>query len=58
VRADLMRLLHRARIVVTPDMEAAAIDDVEGDLLDALLLTLDPLQWVPPSEARVEAWIY
>ena len=58
VRADLMRLMHRERIVVTPDMEAAAIDDVEGDLLDALLLTLDPLQWVPPSEARVEAWIY
>ncbi|MCE2874712.1 MAG: hypothetical protein LW625_03615 [Planctomycetaceae bacterium] len=58
VRADLMRLMYRERIVVTPDMEAAAIDDVEGDLLDALLLTLDPLQWVPPSEARVEAWIY
>jgi hypothetical protein len=57
VRADLMRRMYRERIVVTTDMEAAAIDDVEGDLLDALLLTLDPLQWVPPSEARVEALV-
>jgi hypothetical protein len=40
------------------DLQAAREHVLSIDLLDALLLTLDPLQWVPPSEARVEAWIY
>lgn len=58
VRSELLRLLQRAGVVVAPDMQDAAVSDEEGDLLDALLLTLEPLQWVPPSEARVEAWVY
>ena len=37
---------------------AAAEADAEGDLLDAILLVTDPIQWVPPSEARVEGWVY
>jgi hypothetical protein len=39
-------------------MAEAAEADPEGDLLDAMLLTLDPLQCVPPAEALVEAWVY
>ena len=59
VRADILRRLQqRERLVLAAEMVAAAEADAEGDLLDAILLVTDPLQWVPPSEARVEGWVY
>jgi hypothetical protein len=58
VRADLLQRLGRTGVVVPRDMAEAAEADPEGDLLDAMLLTLDPLQCVPPAEALVEAWVY
>jgi hypothetical protein len=59
VRADILkRLQGRERLVIAAEMARAAEDDVEGDLLDAILLVTDPLQWVPPVESRVEGWIY
>lgn len=59
VRADLLeRLQKRERLLLPRELAAAAEADPEGDLLDAILLVTDPVQWVPPSEARVEGWIY
>jgi hypothetical protein len=58
VRAELLRRLDRQGVKVPRDMAEAAEVDAEGDLLDAMLLTMDPLQDVPPSEAMVEAWIW
>jgi len=59
VRADILkRLQGRERLVLAAEMARAAEDDPEGDLLDAILLVTDPLQWVPPVEARVEGWVY
>ena len=59
VRADLLqRLQKRERLELPRELASAAEADPEGDLLDAILLVTDPLQWVPPSEARVEGWIY
>lgn len=58
VRAELLRRLQRTGVTVPREMAEAAESDAEGDLLDAMLLTLDPMQWVPPAEASVEAWIW
>lgn len=58
VRAELLRLLRRERLQITSALAASAEADTEGDLLDAIILTTDPLQWVPPAEALIEAWIY
>jgi hypothetical protein len=59
VRADILkRLQSRDRIVLAPEMARSAEEDPEGDLLDAILLVTDPLQWVPPIEAMAEGWIY
>ena len=59
VRADILRRLQqREKLVLAQEMVSAAEADTEGDLLDAMLLVTDPLQWVPPSEARVEGWVY
>jgi hypothetical protein len=59
VRADILkRLQSRDRMVLAAEMVRSAEEDPEGDLLDAILLVTDPLQWVPPVEALVEGWIY
>jgi hypothetical protein len=58
VRADLLRRLMRQGVSVPRDMAEAAEADAEGDLLDAMLLIMDPLQGPPPAEAMVEAWIW
>jgi hypothetical protein len=39
-------------------MGQEAIDDEEGDLLDAMILLTEPLQWIPPATATIEGWIY
>jgi hypothetical protein len=59
VRAEILRRLQqREKLTLPAEMATAAEADAEGDLLDAILLVTDPLQWVPPSEARVEGWVY
>ena len=35
-----------------------AIEDREGDVIDALLLLSEPTSHVPPAEAGVEAWVW
>jgi hypothetical protein len=57
-RADLLARLAGQGLVMPAAMVNAAEQDPEGDLLDAIVLTLDPLQWVPPAEASVEGWIW
>lgn len=57
-RADLLARLAGQGLVMPVALRQAAEQDPEGDLLDAIVLTLDPLQWVPPAEAMVEGWIW
>ena len=48
----------RLGLRVSPDVARRCLDDDGGDDLDAVLLTIDPLVTVSPSEARVEGWVY
>ena len=57
-RGDLCRLLVEGGVPVTRRDEEAAIRDIEGDIVDALLLLAEPTSHVPPAEAGVEAWIW
>ncbi len=57
-RAELIEHLKRARVRVPDDSASFAINDTEGDGLDALLLLLDPEQTVVPAEGMVEGWVY
>lgn len=59
-RAILAHLAAEWRDVATipSAVGEAAIDDEEGDLLDAMLLVADPWQGPVPESARVEAWVY
>ncbi|MDI9403538.1 MAG: DUF429 domain-containing protein [Limnohabitans sp.] len=62
VREEIVRLLRKDGLEIASDTAVEAIHDVEGDLLDALLLTTAPIQEQVPAEfadvARVEAWVY
>ena len=59
VRADILKRLQTGDgMALAPEIARSAEEDPEGDLLDAILLVTDPLQWVPPVEALVEGWIY
>ncbi|MCE9620697.1 MAG: DUF429 domain-containing protein [Planctomycetes bacterium] len=58
LRERLVRELDQEHLRVTDRIGQEAIADTEGDLLDAMLLLTDPLQWIPPATAAVEGWIY
>lgn len=58
VRRRVEQLLRASGLPLTPRISAQAIDDEEGDALDALLLLLEPEQTVVPAEALVEGWVY
>ncbi len=58
VRADIVRELRNAGMAIPPALAEKAIADVEGDLLDALLLASEPVQTVVPREALIEGWVY
>ena len=61
VREEIVRLLRKDGLEIASQTAVEAIHDVEGDLLDALILTTAPIA-VPaeglPPEALVEAWVY
>ena len=57
-RSEILKRLGRGALRVPPALQSEAIADDEGDLLDAILLTCDPFQAVPPAEALVEGWVY
>lgn len=54
----LERLREEERLAIGQEIAAEAIDDEEGDLLDALLLVGDPICGPPPAEALREGWVY
>lgn len=58
VRAEIARRLREADVVASDALLREAIDDAEGDLLDALILLTPPLQLAPVAAARVEAWVF
>jgi hypothetical protein len=61
VREEIVRLLRKDGLEIASQTAVEAIHDVEGALLDALILTTAPIA-VPaeglPPEALVEAWVY
>ena len=61
VREEIVRLLRRDGLEIASETAVEAIQDAEGDLLDAILLTTAPIAppdgGVPP-EALLEAWVY
>ncbi len=58
VREELVRLLRHEGIEIPSDIAVEAINDEEGDLLDAIILTTRPFDEPHPPEALVEAWVY
>ncbi len=62
LREELVRLLRQAGLEIPSPIAVEAIHDVEGDLLDALILTTAPMGVAIPSDlvgaAAIEAWIY
>lgn len=58
VRRTIIERLPSVGVKVQDALAKEAMDDVEGDLLDAILLTTTPTQTVVPLEAEVEAWVY
>lgn len=57
-RSDILAALTKAGLGIPSALRAQAVEDEEGDLLDAILLVSDPFQLVPPAEAAVEGWVY
>lgn len=57
LRRELVERLRKTGLPIPRPVAGKAIDDREGDGLDALLLVTDPRQDVPPREALVEAWV-
>ncbi|MFM1823028.1 MAG: hypothetical protein RI967_1294 [Planctomycetota bacterium] len=58
VREELVRLLRHEGLEIPSDIAVEAINDEEGDLLDAIILTMRPFDVPHPPEALVEAWVY
>ncbi len=57
ILADLAAEWRNA-VSIPAELGSAAIDDEEGDLLDAMLLVTDPWQGPVPACAGIEAWVY
>lgn len=57
-RREIVSSLRRENINIPPKLADLAIDDIEGDGVDALLLVAAPTQTVVPSQAMTEAWVY
>ncbi|MFM7134634.1 MAG: hypothetical protein ACKO0W_09995 [Planctomycetota bacterium] len=58
LREELIRLLRHEGLEIPSDAAVEAIHDEEGDLLDAMILLLPPLESTVPPEAAIEAWVY
>lgn len=57
-RKSLVRLLEDEGLVLSPPIRRRAVEDSEGDALDALLLLLAPVSEATPREASCEGWIW
>jgi hypothetical protein len=58
MRERVVQWLEQSSMRIPQRLAQEAVDDAEGDLLDALLLLTEPRQWIPPAEAAVEGWIF
>lgn len=58
VRATILERLPSVGVRVPEAVAREAMDDAEGDLLDAILLVTSPVQTVVPAAGLVEAWVY
>ncbi|MEY5061325.1 MAG: hypothetical protein RIS45_1246, partial [Planctomycetota bacterium] len=61
-REEIIRLLRKDGLEIPSQVAVEAIHDVEGDVLDALILVTEPLGVGIPTEhaatAAIEAWVY
>ncbi|MFO0872920.1 MAG: DUF429 domain-containing protein [Phycisphaerales bacterium] len=57
-RREIVAGLRREKVDIAPAAAQMAIDDTEGDGVDALLLVANPTQTVVPQEGMAEAWVY
>ena len=58
VRAEIIRLLSDSKVSIPPQIVSEAIQDEEGDMLDAIILTMPTVAAVVPEVAMVEGWVY
>ena len=62
LREEFVRLLRKEGLEIASETAVEAIHDEEGDLLDALILTLPLIEGTLTAEhekqARVEAWVF
>lgn len=58
VRRSIIERLPSVGVRMEESLAREAIEDAEGDLLDAMLLTTAPSHTVVPAEGSVEAWVY
>lgn len=58
VRAEIVRSLAARGLRMSEAIAAEAIDDAEGDVLDAILLVTDPPATIPTATASVEGWVW
>ena len=57
-RSRLCGLMRDWGIDLSPQDRRSAVEDSEGDVLDAALLLADSTLHVPPAEAALEGWIW
>ncbi|MEY4118799.1 MAG: hypothetical protein RLZZ116_2127 [Planctomycetota bacterium] len=61
-REEIIRLLRKDGLEIPSQVAVEAIHDVEGDVLDSLILVTEPLGVEIPAEhaatAAIEAWVY
>jgi hypothetical protein len=58
-RREILEIAHHQwGLRISESVADRCIDGTDGDDLDAVLLTLDPLVTVPPAEASVEGWVF
>jgi hypothetical protein len=58
VREEILRRLRGVGVRTSAVVQRAAAEDVEGDIVDALVLTTDPCACAVPREATVEGWVW
>ena len=57
-RVFLCELLEVWGVPLDERLRTSAINDADGDVIDALLLLTNPTAHVPPEEASIEAWVW
>lgn len=57
-RESILTWLRTRGVGIGAELAQLAVDDTEGDILDALILMSDPVCTVTPDVAAFESWIY